>query len=62
MFNTVAGFPLLKTRSALPPQDVKLRPNARRLLSTVELVHVETHSLREAAAAGGPRVALLRDV
>lgn len=62
MFDTVAGFPVLKTRSALPSQDVELRPNARRLLSTVELVHVEAHSLREAAASGGPRVALLWDV
>lgn len=55
----IAGFPVLKARPALSSQDVELRPNARRLLPAVGLVHVEAHSLREAAAAGGARVALL---
>lgn len=62
MFNAVVGFPLLQTGSPLPSQDVQLRSNARRLLSQVELVHVEAHSLREAPAAGRAGVALLWDL
>lgn len=62
MLRSVAGFPLLKTRPALPSQDVELRSNARRLLSQLELVHVEAHSLREAPAPRRRRLALLWDV